>query len=439
VTQSACSCDVAVIGAGAAGLAAATELATSARSVLVLEARSRAGGRILTCHEPDLSYPLELGAEFVHGAAARTLELLSRARIATARTAGTRWTVRDGRLHRADDIFDDVHRLMQHVDSLEEADLSMEDFLERHATDPGFERARVYARMMVEGFDAADPRRASVRAIAHEWSGGPGGAERRPMGGYGTLIAELDRSYRSSGNSLELDTVVRSVHWTRGSVRIEAMSKVGPLTVTARRALVTLPISLFDSPPDAPGSVRFEPAIGDKVAAARGLALGPVVKVLLRFRRPFWESCEEGRYRGAGFVHAPGAVFPTLWTALPEHVPLLTLWAGGPRAAALSGLSRDQLLERALAAVQDVFGARAQDELSAAFLHDWQGDPFARGAYSYVTVGGGDAPRRLALPLADTLYFAGEATCRDSMGTVEAALQSGTRAAREIGASLAAD
>ena len=437
MTERTCSCDVAVIGAGAAGLIAAAQLAASRCSVRVLEARSRAGGRIFTYRDPAFPYPLELGAEFVHGAAPLTGELLHRAGIATVVTAGTRWVAREGRLHPAPDIFDDVHRLMQHVGSLNESDLSVEQFLERHAGDRGFDLARVSARMMVEGFDAADPKRASVRAIAREWGAGSG-AERRPMDGYGRLVAELERSYRLSGNSLELDTAVRSVQWQPGSVRIDAASPAGPLSVTARRAIVTLPLSLFDSRPDAPGSVRFEPTIDDKLAAARGLALGPVVKVLLRFRRPFWETSAQSRYRSAGFMHAPGSAFPTLWTQLPAHVPLLTLWAGGPRAANLAGLSRDQLLEKAIAAVQSVFGQQARDELSAACLHDWQNDPFARGAYSYVTVGGGDASRRLAMPLADTLYFAGEATCSEGMGTVEAALQSGARAAAQTLASLTA-
>ncbi len=71
--------------------------------------------------------------------------------------------------------------------------------------------------------------------------------------------------------------------------------------------------------------------------------------------------------------------------------------------------------------------------LEAAWLHDWQEDPCARGAYSYVTVGGGRARRALAAPLRDTLFFAGEATDYEGEhGTVAGALRSGVRAAREL-------
>jgi monoamine oxidase len=76
--------------------------------------------------------------------------------------------------------------------------------------------------------------------------------------------------------------------------------------------------------------------------------------------------------------------------------------------------------------------ARAADRLEGAHVHDWSADPFARGAYSYVTVGGRTARRRLAAPLAGTLFFAGEATDDESAATVEGALRSGERAAREI-------
>ena len=75
---------------------------------------------------------------------------------------------------------------------------------------------------------------------------------------------------------------------------------------------------------------------------------------------------------------------------------------------------------------------RAAERLVSAQYHDWSADPFARGAYSYVTVGGRTARKRLAAPLRDTLFFAGEATDDESAATVEGALRSGVRAAHEV-------
>jgi monoamine oxidase len=118
------------------------------------------------------------------------------------------------------------------------------------------------------------------------------------------------------------------------------------------------------------------------------------------------------------------------------RAPLLVAWAGGPRAQRLScGADAQNIVGQALATLESMFGKRCnvEGELEAAYYHDWQQDPFARGAYSYVTVGGGDARRLLAAPIADTLFFAGEATDTEGeTATVTGALQSGTRAAREL-------
>jgi monoamine oxidase len=104
-------------------------------------------------------------------------------------------------------------------------------------------------------------------------------------------------------------------------------------------------------------------------------------------------------------------------------------------AARLGGLPESRIVQRALASLASVFGGRVDvaDEFERACLHDWQRDPYARGAYSHALVGGSGARRVLAAPLDDTLYFAGEATdFEGEHGTVAGALQSGVRAAREV-------
>jgi monoamine oxidase len=121
--------------------------------------------------------------------------------------------------------------------------------------------------------------------------------------------------------------------------------------------------------------------------------------------------------------------------------PLLTAWIAGPKAARLSMSETPDIVRHALESLSTVFGGRPQSEfeLEAAYLHNWQTDPFARGAYSYIAVGGGDARRILAAPLEDTLFFAGEATdTQDEAATVTGALQSGERAAREVNERLKA-
>jgi monoamine oxidase len=135
------------------------------------------------------------------------------------------------------------------------------------------------------------------------------------------------------------------------------------------------------------------------------------------------------------FFHSPGAAIPSFWTARPARAPLLIAWAGGPKAMHLTGTGAPHIIRQAVTSLKSVFGAGAGKGLAAAWVHDWQEDPYARGAYSYVTVGGAGARKALAVPLRGTLYFAGEAAdFEGEHGTVAGALQSGRRAAALIAA-----
>jgi monoamine oxidase len=184
-----------------------------------------------------------------------------------------------------------------------------------------------------------------------------------------------------------------------------------------------------------PGNVRFTPALTSKREALKGLAPGPVVKAVLRFRTAFWETADRGAYRDVSFFHPRESSFPTFWTAQPVRAPLMVGWAAGPKAMRLANATKPEVVEQALSSLAAIFGdaESIRSELGGAWVHDWQRDPYARGAYSYVVVGGGKAREQLAEPLMGTLFFAGEAADTEGeAGTVAGALQSGIRAAREV-------
>ncbi len=400
------ACEVIVIGAGAAGLAAAQALARAGRSVLVLEARSRIGGRVWTRRMPGLAVPVELGAEFVHGEAAVTYGLLKKAGMQTVASGRVQRYAAGARL-RPVDSFKQAQRAMQERSALEERDLSFADFLARRRL-PAI--TRTFAQLMVQGFDAADPARASARAIAEEWGGAQlQGAQPRLREGYGPLLDWLARDIVRRGARLKLQAAVREVRWRPGRVQVLGEG----FAFTARQAVVTLPLGVLQS-----RAVDFIPSC-EKEGALRRLASGPVIKAALRFPSAFWQR----RAPGVAFFHAPRAAFPTFWTPLPARVPLLIAWSGGPKATQASW-------EAIRASLRQLFGqAEEPDQM---LIHDWAQDPFARGAYSYVRVEGEGARAALAAPLADTLYFAGEATSLDDAGTGAGALGRGLRAAREL-------
>jgi monoamine oxidase len=429
--------DTVIVGAGAAGLAAAAELAAHGQSVCVLEARDRLGGRIFTRREPDLAVPIELGAEFIHGQSPATLGWLRRSNAAVVDAAHTRWRAERGKLQPADDTFEEMKRGLNRI-RRPRTDLPFSEFLQNASGRKLAPRLRLFARALVEGFDAADATRVSTFETLDEWSG-EGAADAptfRPLNGYDALIGAISTALDPGRVTLQLNTVVGEVRWKRGEVIIDGTQRANPFSIRAPRAIITLPLGVLQLPPQASGSVRFSPGLGEsKRTALIGLAAGPVVKVMLRFRKAFWEELDDGRYRDGAFFHSPNAAFPTFWTSLPVRSPLLAAWAAGPNATRLAGATKEVIVSRALQSLDSVFGKRAKlrDDLQGATLHDWQEDPFARGAYSYVTAGASTARKILATPLAGALFFAGEAAdVSGESGTVAGALQSGVRAAREV-------
>ena len=230
---------------------------------------------------------------------------------------------------------------------------------------------------------------------------------------------------RCSGKwDLRLETVVREVRWRPGEVTVTTSDGE---SLRAASAVITVPLPIFER-------LRFDPELPEKRAAARRLAMGSVTKLLLRFREPFWRDVRV--LRGMLFLHAFDQPFPTWWTALDPEAPLLTAWAGGPQADRLGTADPGALVGLAVRSLAAALGMREAD-ISALLEdhthHDWKGDRYSRGAYSYVRVGGTGAPGALAEPVAGTLFFAGEATCGGGHNaTMEGAAQSGRRAADEL-------
>ena len=368
-----------------------------------------------------LDIPVELGAEFIHGTAEATHALLREAGMTSVPSVREQRYLERGRLLPVN-AFAEAQRAIEGAPA-PGSDVSFAALLARRRLAA---RTRTFARMMVQGFDAADPARASAQSIIEEWGegGSLGAAQPRPQGGYGALFDWLARAIVAHGARLQLDARVSEVEWKPGAVVVHGRAFKRPFSLRARQAVVTLPLGVLQSR----ALVRFTPRLDEKATALGKLESGPVIRVAMRFHAPFWEA----RAPGVAFFHVPEAAFPTFWTPLPMRAPLLTAWAGGPKAARLTGSSSAALLARALATIKKVFG---KQEPAAAYVQDWQADPYSRGGYSYVRVGGAGARERLAEPLANALFFAGEATDADEAGTVAGALRSGQRAAREVLAS----
>jgi monoamine oxidase len=425
--------DVLVLGAGIAGLAAARLLAERGLRPLVLEARDRVGGRIhsLQTGQGDV----ELGAEFVHGREAGLWALIEEAGAETVERDGAmlRETA-SGELREDEDVEED---LLDPLDGLAELPEDM-SFAEWLASSDVPKEQRAALRSYVEGFNAADANRISALSLGLQQK-----AEERiegdrtwhVRGGYSQLAIYLANRVRKSGGEIRLGAVVQSVRWSAGEVVVETNNG----TFRAPRCVVTLPLGVLQRVNGESG-IRFEPEPG-AIAHARRLAMGSAERFTMIFREPWWERSQ--RVNGKA-LQAMSFLFtfrrspPVWWTAHPEPqaLPTLTGWAGGPGSAKLVGRDADELGEQVCSELAEVFGLPVQqvlDALLATHKHDWETDPFACGAYSYVPAGALDAPAAMAEPEAGTLFFAGEHTdTTANWGTVHAALGTGLRAARQV-------
>jgi monoamine oxidase len=434
---------IAIIGAGAAGLAAARRLHENDVEVVIIEARDRIGGRVWTQRPESLTVPIELGAEFVHGETPELGEIARDAKLRTMDVAGRRWMSAGGRLRLMDDFWERLDRVMRRLDEDRDPDRSFADALDGMRSVASADRR--LATQYVEGFHAADIARVSERSLAE--GGSPRGDVRerrigRVVEGFGAIADALAAPVL---DRVQLGAVATRIEWRKGRVEIEARNHGGEAlpTIVARAAVIAVPLGVLQAAPGAVGGIAFDPPLRDKQRAATRLVMGGVVRVSLQLDRPFWTEERFAKHAGderldtLSFLHSRADVeFPVWWTPYPIRAPLLVGWRGGPAAVDIARRTPNEIVSGAIDSLATLLGLSrraVQRHVVASYTHDWINDPFSRGAYSYVGVGGMRASAQLSKPVEGTLFFAGEYADREGRnGTVHGAIGSGWRAADEI-------
>jgi monoamine oxidase len=406
------SADLIVIGAGVAGLAAAREAQSAARSVIVLEARNRIGGRIHTVpsHVTEAgNTPVELGAEFVHGLHPALWDILREAGLSTVESEGKHLVRTETGLAESGDFaaMDDVFQTMS-----EAPDQSFADFL-RPLNLPAHLKQSLTG--YVEGFNAACKERVSVAWLNTENQAShdtEGDRAFRVVKGYSAVP-----EYLAQGLDIRLSTPVRRLQWKPG----EAIAQTGAAAFRAPQCIVTVPLALLNA-----GALPIDPEPAALTNARTAIETGPAIRVTFRFRTAPWH-----KHPDLSFLQGDRP-FPVWWTSHPIRNNQITGWTAGPKAHALANRPRHEIIALALTSLRELLG-EDPDEPESAHFHDWQQDPWSLGAYSFGTVNGAQARHAFAEPIAQTLCFAGEAVCPEGhMGTVHGALASGIAAARRL-------
>jgi monoamine oxidase len=407
------SVDVAIIGAGAAGLGAARALENSGLSIIVLEARDRVGGRGHTIMAaPDITF--DLGCGWLHSADENSfVKIAERLNFEIDRTRPPWREQSFDTGFPLKERLDFIGALDAFYDRAEEAAKSGRDSAASAHLEPG-NRWNPMINAISTYVNGCELDSVSILDMdAYEDTG----INWRVRRGYGALMAAYGASC-----PLALNTRVDLIDHSGKRVRIETSQG----TLTAGKVIVTVPTNLI-----ADEAIRFHPTLPAKIEAARGLPLGLADKVMLALGDP--ESLpKDGNLRGATMRTEMGS-----FHLRPFGQPCIEGFFGGSFAQALENAGDGALAAEAIDEIVALLGSDFRRKLKPLAESRWAHDPFARGSYSHALPGHAGARAVLAAPVDGRLFFAGEATSPNFFSTAHGARDSGERAAGEVVTALA--
>jgi monoamine oxidase len=402
--------EVAVVGAGAAGLAAAAMLRAAGVGALLLEARARTGGRAHT-DLSDPAAPFDRGASFIHAADQGNpwLDLALACGEPLVLDPRRRAIRAGGRALPAGPYEQAIASAFRHLGRAAAAGTATS----AAACLPRRTAAQRHARALVGPWlSGVDSDRVDVR----DFVAARDGEDWLLPNGYGRLVARF-----GAGLPVRLDCPVTALRQRPGGV--ELVTPQG--TLRAGRVVLTVPLGVL-----AAERIRFDPPLPEAVRAAiADLPMGNLVKLRVRL---------EGDVAGAGdhvYLAAPPAdERSVLWLARPFGRDELMGFVGGSLAAELTALAPPDLAAAVRAMLAALLGGAAAGRVRDCVAADWRADPWALGSYAIARPGAAIAARAvLRRPFAEGIVYAGEAAAADGWhGTVAGAHLSGRAAARSL-------
>lgn len=424
---------VIVIGAGAAGLAAARELKRIGADVVVLEARDRLGGRAVTDNSI-ADFPVEMGAEFIHGQNALTWRYVKEFRLPTlpAENNDTSYHLfLDGMLHDYDTWMyantgstkDPEVRIENAAADWvyeEEREISLAELIRVSPALASF-RMPSLLHLIDNQFGeevAANLDQLSVYGIAEATYPGDGRQDYRLKHGYSAMFGRM-----AEGLNIQLNAEVACVSW--GGADVFVVTKDGRV-FTGDAVVVTLPLAVLQA-----NVVQFDPPLPAwKMEAINAIGAGHVTKIALTFKERFWPET-----LGELFTDRTFQVWWQPASGRKTSTPVLMANTGGRNGQFLEALTERDSVALAMEELAGMFGSGIHSQLTGAKIKAWGNDPFARMGYSYLPPETDGYRSELAESVGG-LYFAGEATNTIRPASVHGAIESGLRAAAEVAASL---
>jgi monoamine oxidase len=403
--------DVAIIGAGAAGIAAGRRLAETKINFVILEARSRTGGRALTVNAG--GYPLDVGCGWLHSADCNPWSGIAEAEGLTIDRTDPPWGKPALEYGFSAEEQRDFRKAMEAFYSrLDEAsethrDRPLADFLEPKG------RWNALLNAISTYVNGVELDYASVCDYA---AYADSGKNWRVSEGYGTAISRAGKKL-----PIVLECPVQSIDHSGKKLRIETTQG----SLSASKVIVTVPTRLI-----ADQTIRFTPELTGKTEAARGLPLGLADKTFLSLNNAERFPKESRLF---GKVHSLGAAN---YHIRPFGLPVIEAYFGGKLARELEDAGEGAFGAFAIDEIASLVGNEIKPKLKALTESHWSRDLFARGSYSYALPAHADARARLAEPVDGRLFFGGEACSPKYFSTAHGAYESGVEAANQVFAVL---
>ncbi len=415
--------DAVIVGAGAAGLYAGFLLSKAGKKVLILEARERVGGRIYTFDSGRFGYSAEGGAEFVDGKAPITKELTRTSGAEYIKITGSMFRSIDGRFIPDTEFNQYVHEMRGKLAELTK-DITISDFLNNYFDGDTYKTLRKSISQRVEAHDSGDPKKMSVLYLREDWIGEEYETGRLKKG-YGHIISFLKTEIEKNKGEVKCGTEVGGINFSKEEVVVTDKSGT---SYRGAKVIVTVPLPLLTD-------INFEPGVEDVINASEKIGNGNVIKILLHFKKAWWEGIDP-KLRDMLFVFSYEHMFFG-WTQHPYNYRTLTLWISGPTAKRYQDLHSKDIVKEALDALANMFPMIDATLMTESLLDtevcNWIADEYTKGGYSYATPETEEALKIIRQPKKDKLFFAGEALHSfKERASVEAAFKSGEEVAQSI-------
>ena len=415
--------DVLVIGAGIAGLRAAEVLVANGRRVIVLEARDRLGGRILT--DRSWGVPVDLGASWIHGVTDNPIAALAEAAGVQIRPVdyGSIVYGADGARRPAGTLDDLEAQVTQLLDDGREDSPDTDEPL-RAALDRAIEAADL------DPSERLDIEMAVTESIEHEYAGDATelsaehfddgddetGGDALIPGGYDQIVTAV-----ASTVDVRVGHVVTKVDTSAD----RAVVSTAQGTFVADAVIVTVPLGVLKA-----RSVEFLPPLSPaKSTAIARLGMGALSKTCLRFGSEFWPA-EAELLDIVPAASRRGQWVESLNLTSLIGLPALMMFNAGKFARAVETMTRAEVIASASAALERAFPGHPAP--TGMLGSSWSTDPFSLGSYSFLAVGSSSADREALAAPEGRRFFAGEACSHEHAATVHGAYRSGEAAANAV-------